>query len=71
MAPPGSLNALSGKGRKMIYKVIELTTVTDETLEETLNRWTAENWKLESIQFAMHEASRRPAMAFIIFTRES
>jgi len=55
----------------MIYKVIELTTVTDETLEEALNRWTAENWKLESIQFAMHEASRRPAMAFIIFTRES
>ena len=54
----------------MDYKVIELSTVTDETLEQTLNRWTGEGWTLDSIQFAMRESSRRPAMAFVIFTRE-
>ncbi|ORJ62535.1 DUF4177 domain-containing protein [Geothermobacter hydrogeniphilus] len=51
------------------YKVIELTTVTDESLEEVLNQWSGEGWQLESIQFAMRESSRRPAMAFVIFIR--
>ena len=51
------------------YKVVELSTVTDESLEAALNEWTAEGWTLEGIQFAMREASKRPAMAFIIFTR--
>jgi len=53
----------------MHYKVVELSTVTDETLEEVLNLWSGQGWQLESIQFAMREASRRPAMAFVIFTR--
>ncbi|WP_233189401.1 DUF4177 domain-containing protein [Geothermobacter hydrogeniphilus] len=52
------------------YKVIELTTVTDESLEEVLNQWSGEGWQLESIQFAMRESSRRPAMAFVIFIRK-
>jgi len=52
------------------YKVIELTTVTDESLEEVLNQWSGEGWQLESIQFAMRESSRRPAMAFVIFIRQ-
>jgi len=52
------------------YKVVELTTVTDETLEQELNTWVARGWQLDSIRFAMHEASRRPAMAFIIFVRK-
>lgn len=51
------------------YKVIELTTVTDETLETALNTWSARGWRLDSIRFAMHEASRRPAMAFILLVR--
>jgi len=55
----------------MHYKVVELSTVTDETLEQTLNQWSAQGWQLESIQFAMREASRRPAMAFVIFTSEA
>ena len=52
------------------YKVIESATVTDDNLEEILNRWTALGWTLDGIHFAMREASKRPAMAFVLFTRE-
>ncbi len=52
------------------YKVVEISVVTDETLEEALNTWTAQGWQLDSIQFAMREASKRPAMAFILFARD-
>ncbi len=52
------------------YKVVETSDVTDEALEAILNEWTPQGWKLESIQFAMREASKRPAMAFVTFTRE-
>jgi len=51
------------------YKVVELTTVTDDSLEDALNEWSAQGWHLESVQFAMRESSKRPAMAFVIFTR--
>ncbi len=52
------------------YKVVETSLVTDESLEEILNRWTAEGWHFDGIQFAMREASKRPAMAFVLFTRQ-
>ena len=52
------------------YKVVELSAVTEDTLEEVLNEWTAKGWRLDGVQFAMREASRRPSMAFVIFTRE-
>lgn len=52
------------------YKVVETSTVTDETLEKILNEWTAAGWHFAGMQFAMREASRRPAMAFVVFTRE-
>ncbi len=52
------------------YKVVELPTVTDEEIENTLNEWTAQGWRLDSIHFAMRESSRRPSMAFISFTRD-
>ena len=51
------------------YKVVELAVVTDETLEDALNTWTAQGWQLDGIQFAMREGSKRPAMAFILFAR--
>ena len=53
----------------LTYKVIELGTVTEETIEETLNEWTAKGWDFNGMQFAMRESSRRPAMAFVLFTR--
>ncbi len=59
------------KGEGMpVYKVVETSTVTDEALEKILNEWTSRGWRFEQIQFAMSEASRRPAMAFVLFTRE-
>ena len=52
------------------YKVVELNTVTDEEIERSLNRLSQEGWSFESIHFAMRESSKRPAMAFLSFTRE-
>jgi len=54
----------------MIYKVVEVNTVSEDMLEEVLNEWTAKGWHFEGMQFAMRESSKRPAMAFVIFTRE-
>ena len=51
------------------YKVVEATTVTDEALTRILNEWTAQGWKFDGMQFAMRESSKRPAMAFVLFTR--
>ncbi len=53
------------------YKVVETSLVTDDALEGILNEWTAAGWHYENIQFAMREASKRPAMAFVLFTRAS
>jgi hypothetical protein len=55
----------------LTYKVIELGTVTEETIEETLNEWTAKGWDFSGMQFAMRESSRRPSMAFVLFTQHS
>lgn len=52
------------------YKVVETGSVTDRDLEEILNEWTAKGWTLDGIQFAMRDASKRPCMAFVTFTRE-
>jgi hypothetical protein len=52
------------------YKVVETSDVTDASLEQILNEWTGRGWTLDAIQFAMREASKRPAMAFVTFTRE-
>jgi hypothetical protein len=51
------------------YKVVETSDVTQERLEQILNECSAQGWALDAIQFAMRDSSRRPAMAFVIFTR--
>jgi hypothetical protein len=60
-----------GRGVMLEYKVVEVGTVTEEVLEETLNEWTAKGWRFDGMQFAMRESSRRPGMAFVLFTREA
>ncbi len=55
----------------LIYKVVELSSVSDAEIEAALNEWTAEGWTFDTMQFAMRESSKRPAMAFLTFTRES
>jgi len=54
----------------LTYKVIELGTVTEETIEEALNEWITKGWRFDGLQFAMRESSRRPSMAFVLFTLE-
>ncbi|MBI5642599.1 MAG: DUF4177 domain-containing protein [Deltaproteobacteria bacterium] len=55
----------------MEYKVVELCVVTDEEMEKAINAKVKEGWNLDGIQFAMRDSSKRPAMAFILFTRNS
>jgi hypothetical protein len=50
--------------------VVETSVVTDEALENILNEWAAQGWQLDGIHFAMREASKRPAMAFVFFIRK-
>lgn len=52
------------------YKVVELSNVTEEAIEEALNEKVAAGWQFDGMQFAMRESSKRPAMAFLLFTRE-
>jgi len=53
------------------YKFVEVSTVTDDELTRVVNEWVKQGWTFEGIQFAMREASKRPAMAFVAFTRSS
>ena len=69
-APARAAPATAAPG-PLQYKVVELSTVDEGALERTLNTWTAQGWNLDGVQFAMRESSKRPAMAFVFFTRES
>ncbi len=55
----------------LLYKFVELSIVTDESIEEAVNAWVGRGWTLDAIRFVATEASRRPQMAFISFTRDS
>ncbi|MCL4685398.1 DUF4177 domain-containing protein [Myxococcota bacterium] len=52
------------------YKVVECSSPSDTELEAIVNEWVAKGWRFEGFQFAMREASKRPAMAFVTFTQE-
>ncbi|ACD96509.1 hypothetical protein [Trichlorobacter lovleyi] len=52
------------------YKVVELSNVTEEAIEEALNEKVAEGWSFDGMQFSMRESSKRPSMAFLLFTRD-
>ena len=51
------------------YKVVEASTVTDEELTRIINEQVSLGWAFEGMQFAMRESSKRPAMAFVMFSR--
>jgi hypothetical protein len=53
------------------YKVIETSSVTDEVLERIINDTVGKGWIFDGMQFAMRDSSKRPSMAFLIFTRPS
>ena len=52
------------------YKFVELSVVTDESIEEAVNAWVSRGWTFDGIRFVTTEASRRPQMAFVSFTRD-
>jgi hypothetical protein len=54
----------------LLYKVVETSDVSDVELERILNEYTQQGWRLDAIQFAMRDSSKRPAMAFVTFTRD-
>jgi hypothetical protein len=51
------------------YKIVETSSVTDEVLEQIINQTVSAGWSFDGIQFAMRESSKRPSMAFLVFTR--
>ena len=53
------------------YHIRETSTVTDEVLQRIINEEVAQGWNLDGIQFALRDSSKRPSMAFIVFTREA
>ena len=55
--------------KEAIYKVVEVSPVTEESIEGVLNERTGEGWGFESIHFVMRDGSHRPAMAYLFFTR--
>jgi|GEM_PF-118549 len=68
---PGAARAVVPAAPRLLqYKVVELSTVDEGTLDRTVNEWSARGWTLDGVQFAMRESSKRPAMAFVFFTRE-
>jgi hypothetical protein len=52
------------------YRVVETSTVTDEALTRVLNHESRAGWVFDGMTFVPNEASKRPRMAFVIFTRE-
>ncbi len=54
---------------ELLYKVVETSEVTDEELQRILNETSAEGWSFDTIHFAIRESSKRPSMAFVVFTR--
>ena len=51
------------------FKVVETSVVTDTELERILNEMARRGWILDGIHFVIRESSRRPSMAFLLFTR--
>lgn len=66
--PSGRRNA-AGAAAQIHYKVVELSTVDEASMERALNEWASQGWGLDGIHFAMRDSSKRPAMAFLLFTR--
>ena len=55
--------------RPPVYKFVEVSPVTDASLEDCVNEWVAQGWELEGIRFVTTDHSKRPAMAFVSFLR--
>lgn len=56
-----------GAGEGGGYKVVEISDVCDQAIEDALNAWTRKGYRFESVHFAVQPGNRRPAMAFLFF----
>ena len=56
---------------RTLYRVVEVSPVTEESLEEALNDGAADGWGFESIHFVTREGSHRPALAYLFFVRRA
>jgi tRNA1(Val) A37 N6-methylase TrmN6 len=54
----------------LVYKVVETSIVTEESLERILNQWVTQGWEFDRIQFVIRDASKRPSMAFLFFVKK-
>ena len=54
----------------LTYKFVELSIVSDDTIETCVNQWVHAGWTFEGIRFVTSDASRRPVMAFVSFVRD-
>lgn len=60
---------MAGAGAKAVsYKVVEISDVTAERIEEALNAWTPKGYRFDSVHFVTQAGNRRPTMAFLMFT---
>ncbi len=55
----------------LLYKVVEVSTVTEESLEKSVNEWVTQGWQLDTVHYVTQPSSRRPVMAYLYFTRET
>jgi hypothetical protein len=60
----------AGRPVSFEYKVVEISTVTDEAIESVLNEWVVQGWSYDGLQFVVRDSSPRPCMAFVTFKRE-
>ena len=52
------------------YKFVEVSAVTDESLERAVNDAVSQGWTFDAIHFVTRDNSPRPCMAFVSFVRE-
>lgn len=50
------------------YKFVELPKVTGSLLEDCVNAWVGQGWRLDDVRF-VPAAGRRPLTAFVSFVR--
>ena len=52
-----------------LYKVVEVSPVSDETLERALNDGAGAGFGFHSLHFVMRDGSHRPALAYVFFVK--
>ncbi|MCZ7586928.1 MAG: DUF4177 domain-containing protein [Deltaproteobacteria bacterium] len=55
--------------QELFFKVREISDVDEDTLTAVINEMVTDGWKFDAMHFAMRESSKRPAMAFLVFTK--